>query len=201
MQQPRSDERGHEIGATMTLNVENLEISEVKIIRPRKHPDSRGFLSETYNKQTFAEAGFTDEFVQDNHIYSQATGVVRGLHYQTQPYAQAKLVRVARGRIFDVVVDIRRNSPTFGKWVSAEISADAWNQIYMPIGFAHGFCTLEAETEVIYKVTNFYSAQHDCGIRWNDPELCIPWPVSIDQAVISDKDGKQPYLKDALRLS
>lgn len=184
----------------MTLHVEHLDLPEVKIIRPRKHVDSRGFLSETYNKQALAEAGIADEFVQDNHVFSQAVGVIRGLHYQAHPDAQAKLVRVVRGRIFDVVVDIRQRSPTFGKWVSAEISAAAWNQIYVPVGFAHGLCTLEPYAEVIYKVTNFYSAEHDSGIRWDDPDLGIPWPVAADNAVVSDKDRKHPFLKDALHL-
>jgi len=181
----------------MSLQVESLSIPEVKIIRPRKLGDSRGFFSETYNKKLFAEAGIALEFVQDNHVLSAAAGTMRGLHYQDHPFAQDKLVRVVRGRIFDVAVDIRRGSPTFGQWASAEISADAWNQILIPIGFAHGLCTLEPNTEVIYKVTNFYSVAHDFGIRWNDPDLQIQWPMN-EHLEMSDKDGKQPFFKDVV---
>lgn len=182
----------------MSLDVVSLAISEVKIVRPRKFGDPRGFFSETYNKKLFAEAGIGLDFVQDNQSLSQAAGTVRGLHYQAPPFAQDKLVRVVRGRIFDVAVDIRRGSPTFGRWVGAEISADAWNQILVPIGFAHGFCTLEANTEVIYKVTNYYSGAHDFGIRWNDPDLQIAWPVAEGETELSDKDRKQPLFKDVV---
>jgi dTDP-4-dehydrorhamnose 3,5-epimerase len=182
----------------MSLDVESLAIPDVKVIRPRKFGDSRGFFSETYNMKLFGEAGITLNFVQDNHALSQAAGTVRGLHYQGHPFAQDKLVRVVRGRIFDVAVDIRRASPTFGKWVSVELSADAWNQILVPIGFAHGLCTLEPNTEVIYKVTGYYSKADDFGIRWNDPDLGIPWPVGEDQAELSDKDRVQPLFKDVV---
>ena len=182
----------------MSLDVESLAIPDVKIIRPRKFGDSRGFFSETYNKKQFAEAGISLDFVQDNHALSQTVGTVRGLHYQGHPFAQDKLVRVVSGRIFDVAVDIRRTSPTFGQWVSAELSADAWNQILVPIGFAHGLCTLEPNTEVIYKVTNYYSAANDFGIRWNDLDLRIPWPVREDQAELSGKDRVQPRFKDVV---
>ena len=184
----------------MSLQVEELSIPEVKIIRPKKFTDSRGFLSETYNKKALEEAGLKLDFVQDNHVLSNAPGVVRGLHYQIHPFAQAKLVRVVRGRIFDVVVDIRRASPTYGKWVTTEISAEAWNQKLVPVGFAHGLCTLEPNTEVVYKMTNYYSAAHDHGIRWDDPQLGIPWPVTGDQAVLSEKDRSHPLLKDARQL-
>lgn len=182
----------------MSLDVESLAIPDVKVIRPRKFGDSRGFFSETYNMRLFGEAGIKLNFVQDNHALSQGAGTVRGLHYQGHPFAQDKLVRVVRGRIFDVAVDIRRESPSFGKWVSVELSADAWNQILVPIGFAHGLCTLEPDTEVIYKVTNYYSAADDFGIRWNDPDLRIPWPVREDQAELSAKDRVQPLFKDVV---
>lgn len=184
----------------MSLEIQQLGVPEIKVLRPRKSTDSRGFFSETYNKKTLEEVGLTPQFVQDNHVLSVSAGVVRGLHFQTHPFAQDKLVRVVRGRIFDVAVDVRRNSPTFGKWVSAEISADAWNQIFIPVGFAHGLCTLEPNTEVIYKVTNYYSAPHDFGILWNDPDLGISWPVSAEHVSISDKDAKQPRLRDAVHL-
>lgn len=179
----------------MSLDVISLDITDVKLITPKKHGDARGFFSETYNKTTFASHGITLDFVQDNQSFSAQAGTLRGLHYQSPPFAQDKLVRVVRGRILDVAVDIRRGSPTFGKWVAAEISAEQWNQILVPAGFAHGVCTLEPNTEILYKVTNFYSAQHDFGIRWNDPDLGIDWPFSENEMVLSDKDARQPFLK------
>lgn len=180
----------------MSIQVVSLEIPEVRLITPKKHGDARGFFSETYNKNTFAAHGIDLDFVQDNQSFSAQPGTLRGLHYQSPPFAQDKLVRVVRGRILDVAVDIRRHSPTFGKWVAAEISAEKWNQILVPAGFAHGICTLEPDTELLYKVTNFYSAQHDFGIRWNDPDLGIDWPFSEKDLVLSDKDTKQPLLRD-----
>lgn len=182
----------------MSLDVQPLAIPEVKVISPKKHGDSRGFFSETYAKKAFAEAGIDLDFVQDNHSLSPQVGTLRGLHYQGHPFAQDKLVRVVSGRILDVAVDLRRNSPTYGKWVSAEISADRWNQILVPIGFAHGICTLEPDTQLIYKVTNYYAPQHDFGIRWNDPALGIEWPFAEDRLLLSDKDKKQPFLKDVV---
>lgn len=174
------------------MDVVSLDIPDVKIIRPKKFGDHRGFFSETYTKKTFEAAGLQYDFVQDNHSLSAEVGTVRGLHFQLPPFAQDKLVRVVRGAILDVAVDIRKGSPTFGRHVSAVISAAEWNQILVPIGFAHGFCTLEPDTEVIYKVTNYYSAKHDRGLLWNDPELGIDWPVSADKARLSDKDHKHP---------
>lgn len=176
----------------MAIDVAALAIPDVRIIKTPKFGDARGFFSETYNEKAFAEAGIALDFVQDNHSYSRATGTVRGLHYQSAPFAQDKLVRVVSGRILDVAVDIRKSSPTFGKWVAAEISADAWNQILVPIGFAHGFCTLDPDTQIIYKVTNYYSLQHDLGIRWNDPDLKIDWPFAEEEVELSEKDKTQP---------
>lgn len=184
----------------MNLEVISLEIPDVKLIIPKKHGDARGFFSETYNKNTFAAHGIALDFVQDNQSFSAQPGTLRGLHYQSPPFAQDKLVRVVRGRILDVAVDIRRDSPTFGKWVAAEISAEKWNQILVPAGFAHGICTLEPNTELLYKVTNFYSGQHDFGIRWNDPDLGIDWPFNEKDMVLSDKDTKQPFLRDVTTL-
>lgn len=178
------------------MDVIELEIAAVKIIRPKKFGDNRGFFSETYSKRDLAQAGITLDFVQDNHSLSLAPGVVRGLHFQTPPFAQDKLVRVTRGAIFDVAVDLRRSSPTFGRHVSAVISAEEWNQILVPVGFAHGFCTLERNTEVIYKVTNYYSPAHDEGLHWHDPALAIDWPVRESEAVVSDKDKAQPRLSE-----
>lgn len=176
----------------MVLDVKPLAINDVRIIRPRKISDARGFFSETYNKKALAEAGIDCEFVQDNHSFSTLAGTIRGLHFQGHPFAQDKLVRVVSGRILDIAVDIRKASPTFGQWVAAEISAAEWNQILVPVGFAHGFCSLEPDTQVIYKVTNYYSAQHDFGIRWNDPELKIDWPFGEDEVELSEKDKAQP---------
>lgn len=181
----------------MGLEVRPLDIPEVVLLKPSQHRDSRGFFSETYNRRAFLDAGIDLDFVQDNHSLSISAGTVRGLHFQAPPYAQDKLIRVVKGRIFDVAVDIRRSSPTFGKYVTAEISADEWNQILIPIGFAHGLCTLEPETEVSYKVTNYYSAEHDLGVRWNDPQIGIDWPTDENDAQLSDKDKALPFLEDA----
>jgi len=180
----------------MGLEVRALDIPDIKIISPKKHGDARGFFSETYSKRDFAEAGIHLDFVQDNHSLSPQVGTLRGLHYQGHPFAQDKLVRVVSGRILDVAVDVRRNSPTFGKWVAAEISAGEWNQILIPIGFAHGICTLEPDTQLIYKVTNYYAPQHDFGIRWNDQDLNIKWPFPDDRLILSEKDSKQPFFKN-----
>jgi|SRR6478672_2805501 dTDP-4-dehydrorhamnose 3,5-epimerase len=180
------------------VEVQSLAIPDIKIISPKKHGDSRGFFSETYNKKAFAEAGIRLEFVQDNHSLSPQIGTLRGLHYQGHPFAQDKLVRVVSGRILDVAVDVRRNSPTFGKWVAAEISADQWNQILIPVGFAHGICTLEPNTQMVYKVTHYYSPKHDFGIRWNDPDLGISWPFSEDRLLLSEKDKNQPLFRDVV---
>jgi dTDP-4-dehydrorhamnose 3,5-epimerase len=182
----------------MSLTVKELAIPGIKVINTRKFEDSRGFFSETYSRKTFNDAGVNLEFVQDNHALSKTAGTLRGLHYQGHPFAQDKLVRVVSGRILDVVVDIRRSSPTFGRWLSVEISADEWNQILVPIGFAHGLCTLEPNTQVLYKVTNYYSAAHDFGIRWNDPDLNIRWPFSAEQVELSEKDKNQPLFKDVV---
>lgn len=178
------------------MDVISLAIPDVKIIRPKKFGDSRGFFSETYSKKAFEAAGLHYDFVQDNQSLSAEVGTVRGLHFQLAPFAQDKLVRVVKGAILDVAVDIRKGSSTYGQHVAAVVSAEEWNQILVPIGFAHGFCTLEPDTEVIYKVTNFYSAEHDRGLLWNDPELGIDWPIAADKALLSDKDRKQPRLAD-----
>ena len=178
------------------MQVEHLNIPDVRLLSPRKHDDRRGFFSETYNKKAFAALGIDIDFVQDNHSYSADKGTVRGLHFQTPPFAQDKLVRVARGAVFDIAVDLRRSSPTYGRHVSAVLTADAWNQILVPIGFAHGFMTLEPDTEVIYKVSNYYAPDHDKGLLWNDPALGINWPISDDEAFFSEKDGKLPRLAE-----
>nr|WP_278436363.1 dTDP-4-dehydrorhamnose 3,5-epimerase [Brucella anthropi] len=179
------------------MQIRPLGLDGVFEISPRKFGDDRGFFSETYNAKSFAEAGIDLTFVQDNHSYSAAKGVVRGLHYQLPPFAQDKLVRVIRGAILDVAVDIRKSSPTFGKWVALEVSAEKWNQILVPKGFAHGFMTLVENTEVIYKVTNYYSPEHDRSIRFDDPAIGIDWPIASSDVQLSDKDQKAPLFADA----
>jgi dTDP-4-dehydrorhamnose 3,5-epimerase len=174
---------------------ESLDIPEVKILRPVRHEDSRGFFSEIYNHQAITKAGIHLDIVQENLAYSKQANTVRGIHFQTPPFAQAKLVQVVRGAIFDVAVDLRAGSPTYGHFVSAEISAANWNQILIPEGFGHGLCTLEPDTQVIYKVTAHYSHEHDAGIRWDDSEIGINWPLT-DTPLLSDKDEALPLLKD-----
>lgn len=178
------------------MDIETLSIPAVKLIRPKRFGDARGFFSEVYSKAALAAAGITMEFVQDNHSRSAQVGTVRGLHFQTAPFAQDKLVRVTKGRILDVAVDLRRGSPTYGLHVTAELSAENWTQILVPIGFAHAFCTLEPDTEVVYKVSNIYAPANDGGVIWNDPDLGIAWPVTAADAVLSDKDAKLPRLRD-----
>jgi dTDP-4-dehydrorhamnose 3,5-epimerase len=174
------------------------EIPEVKLLEPKKFGDHRGFFSEVYSRKALRDLGIDLEFVQDNHSLSAQKGTIRALHYQLAPMAQDKLVRVVHGSILDVAVDIRKNSPTFGRHVSAVISATNWRQILVPIGFAHGFATLEPDTQVIYKVTNYYSPQHERGILWNDPQIAIDWGIDPKSAVLSDRDTKHPLFKDAI---
>jgi dTDP-4-dehydrorhamnose 3,5-epimerase len=182
------------------MQVEALAIPDVKLLTPKKFGDHRGFFAETYSRQKLADAGIDVEFVQDNQSLSATPGTVRALHYQLPPFAQAKLVRVLRGSIRDVAVDIRRGSPTFGQHVSAVLSADNFKIIYVPIGFAHGFETLEPNTEIVYKVTNYYAPTHERGIRWNDPALGIAWTTTEADAVLSPKDKIAPLLSDATEL-
>ncbi|MBV8458961.1 MAG: dTDP-4-dehydrorhamnose 3,5-epimerase [Acetobacteraceae bacterium] len=177
------------------MTVEELAIPGVKLIAPRRFPDSRGFFSETWHAQRYAEAGIPGPFVQDNHSLSVAIGTVRGLHAQTGPNAQGKLVRVVRGAIWDVAVDIRHGSPTYGRHVAAELSAENWRQLWIPVGFLHGFVTLQPETEVSYKVTAPYDREAERGVMWNDPDLNIPWPIR-GEALLSDKDRLLPRLAD-----
>ena len=175
---------------------EDLGIEGLKLVTPRKHGDDRGFFCETHNASTWEKAGLHYNFVQDNHSLSRDVGTVRGLHFQTEPYTQDKLVRVVNGRILDVAVDLRRLSPTYGRHVAVELSRENWRQLLIPRGFAHGFVTLEPDTEVLYKVTNFYSPAHDFGLAWDDPELGIEWGLKPEQAFLSNKDKKWPRLRD-----
>jgi dTDP-4-dehydrorhamnose 3,5-epimerase len=171
-------------------------IPEVKEIRPVRHGDARGFFSEIFRDDALRRHGIEMTFVQENHSLSVDRGVIRGLHFQTPPMAQAKLVRVAAGAILDVAVDIRTGSPSYGRHVAVALSAAEGNQLFVPEGFAHGFCTLDPSTEVIYKVNRYYSPEHDRGMRWNDPALGIVWPVGEAEAVLSDKDRRQPLLAE-----
>jgi dTDP-4-dehydrorhamnose 3,5-epimerase len=178
------------------LQVVETSIPGILLLLPRRLVDGRGFLAETYNRRRFAEAGVELDWVQENQAASAARGTVRGLHFQAPPAAQAKLVRVLRGAVLDVAVDIRRGSPTFGRHVAVELSAANFRQLLIPVGFAHGYCTLEPDTEVLYKVDGYYSPEHERGIRWDDPALGIDWPVTPDQAVLSEKDRSLPRLGD-----
>ncbi len=178
------------------LEIRPLDIADVKLVIPHIHRDARGFFSETYSRQAMSAAGIAAEFVQDNHSLSAEVGTLRGLHFQVPPRAQGKLVRVTRGSVFDVAVDIRVGSPTFGRHVSAVISAENWAQMWVPAGFAHGYCTLEPNTEVIYKVTDYYAPDCDRGLQWDDADLGIKWPVARSVVRLSDKDRKQPALKE-----
>jgi dTDP-4-dehydrorhamnose 3,5-epimerase len=177
------------------MNLEPLAIAEVKLITPPRFADSRGFFSETWSASKLRALGFDERFVQDNHSFSAQRGTIRGLHCQLAPYAQGKLVRVSKGSIWDVAVDIRRGSPSFGKWVAAELSARNWMQLWIPPGFLHGFCTLEDETEVIYKVTADYAKECERAVRWNDPTLALPWPVAAEAALLSEKDRAAPLFE------
>ncbi len=170
-----------------------MEFIETKLrgaflIRPKVFQDERGFFLESYSEKVFAEKGIDVHFVQDNHSLSVKKGVLRGLHFQKPPFAQAKLVRVTRGAVYDVIVDLRRNSPTFGQWQEFELTAKNFQMLFIPRGFGHGFCTLEENTEFIYKVDNIYAPEADSGIIWNDPTLKIDWPV--ENPILSEKDGK-----------
>jgi dTDP-4-dehydrorhamnose 3,5-epimerase len=182
------------------MQVEATEINRVKIVTPKKHGDIRGFFSEVYNEAAWERAGLDFRFVQDNHSFSAEVGTLRGLHFQIPPFAQDKLIRVARGRILDVAVDIRRSSPTFGRHVAVELSAENWRQLLAPIGFAHGFVTLEPDTEVLYKTTAPYSPTEDRGLAWDDPDIAIEWPLPAGGPMLSDKDRRWPRLRDAQDL-
>lgn len=173
----------------------DTKLEDVKIIEPKVFKDHRGFFMESFNLQRFEELGMKFDFIQDNHSLSVDKDVIRGLHYQQNPKAQTKLVRVITGAIYDVAVDIRKGSPTFGEWVGVTLSAENHRMLLVPKGFAHGFCTLTENTHVQYKVDEYYSAENDKGIRWNDPSLAIDWPTS--NPILSKKDAEQPYLNDA----
>ncbi len=178
----------------MPFEFEKLGIPEVILIKPKVFSDQRGFYMETYKASDFKKNGIPDNFIQDNHSKSKK-GIIRGLHYQTDPKAQGKLIRVVKGSVFDVAVDLRKNSPYYGKWISAVLSADNKNMLWIPPGFAHGFLSLEEDSELLYKTTEEYSPEHEAGIKWNDPDISIEWPKIKHK--VSEKDSKLPSFKDA----
>ncbi|MGY2049828.1 dTDP-4-dehydrorhamnose 3,5-epimerase [Methylobacterium sp. JK268] len=171
------------------MQVVDQSIPEVKLVIPTRHGDARGWFSETYRADLLAEAGIRDVFIQDNQSFSAQAGTVRGIHFQTPPHAQAKLVRVVSGAVLDVAVDLRRASPSYGRHVAVRLDAEQGHQLYVPVGFGHAFCTLEPDTAIAYKVSGgYYSRAHDGAVLWNDPAIGIDWPVSAAEAVLSDKD-------------
>ena len=175
--------------------IETTPLPDVFLVTPRRFGDARGFFAETWSRPRMAEAGIDIDFVQDNHSVSEAAGTVRGLHFQTPPHAQAKLVRCGRGRLFDVAVDIRRGSPTYGKSVGVELSFENGRQLYIPAGFAHGFMTLEPGTEIVYKCSDIYAPGAEGSVRWDDPDIGIDWPLP-GAPILSEKDAAAPLLAD-----
>ena len=171
------------------------KLKDAYVLEPTVFGDHRGFFMESYNQETFKQLGIEIDFIQDNHSLSETPGTLRGLHYQLEPKAQTKLVRVTRGAIYDVIVDIRKGSPTYGRWQGFILSAENKRQLLVPKGFAHGFCTITPNTEVQYKVDELYSPEHDAGILWNDPALNIDWPMN--DMILSDKDKNNPLLENA----
>jgi dTDP-4-dehydrorhamnose 3,5-epimerase len=180
----------------MKLDISSFPIDGIKLIQSMCISDARGDFAETYVRPDFITAGIDHEFIQDNQSRSYAAGTIRGLHFQAPPFTQTKLVRVLRGRILDVVVDLRRSSPTYGKHLAIELNEAAVDQLLVPSGFAHGFCTLEPDSLVFYKVDKVYSADHDRGVHWADPSLGIEWPIAVAQAVVSERDKGLPPFRD-----
>lgn len=178
------------------MKITPMAIPEVLLITPARHGDERGWFSETFRQSALEEAGFTSIFVQDNHVRSTRRGTLRGLHFQKPPRAQDKLLCCMRGAIFDVAVDIRRDSPTFGQWVGAELSADNGQQLLVPKGFAHAYCTLTDECEVLYKVSDYYAPAAEGALRWNDPALAIEWGIPVDQITTNARDAAAPLLAE-----
>lgn len=179
---------------------ERQEIPEVVLVAPKRFGDARGYFTETFRDTQYEAAGIKGPFVQDNHSYSRDAGVIRGLHFQIAPTPQAKLVRCTRGAILDVAVDLRHGSPHYGKFVSAELSAENGHQLYVPVGFAHGFCTLVEDCEVQYKVSGYYDPECDRGLAWDDPDIGIDWPLNGKSPILSDKDTRQPRLAELPRF-
>lgn len=187
---------GNISGRGLMLAIEETALPGVLVLTPRRFGDARGFFSESWNRARMAERGLDLDFVQDNHSFSARAGTVRGLHFQAPPHAQAKLVRCGRGRLLDVAVDIRRGSPTFGRWVGVELSFDNGRQLLIPAGFLHGFVTREPGTEILYKCTDRYVPDCERAVRWNDPAIGIDWGLPEEEAVLSEKDAAAPFLRD-----
>ncbi len=181
----------------MTLKVEPLPISDVLLVTPRRFADSRGYFVETYTQRAFHQAGITTEFRQDNQSLSTQRGTIRGLHFQLGPEPQTKLVRVLAGSVYDVAVDLRAGSATYGQWCGAKLTAEVGEELLIPIGFAHAFCTLEPDTIVAYKVDGFYNKAAEAGLRWDDPDIAIEWPIATAEIMVSEKDATLPFLRDA----
>lgn len=178
------------------MKVEQTPLPGLLVLTPARFADNRGYFSETWNRQLARTVGVDIDFVQDNHSLSHKVGTVRGLHFQVPPHAQAKLVRCGRGRLFDVAVDIRCGSPTFGRWFGIELSAENGRQLLIPVGFMHGFVTREPDTEIVYKCSDYYAADHDRAVRFNDPQIAIDWGIDPDTAILSPKDAAAPVLAD-----
>jgi len=178
------------------MNVRPADIPDVLILEPARLSDPRGFFSEVFKASVLSAHGIDLSFVQDNHSYSARRGTVRGLHFQRAPQAQAKIVRVVRGAVLDVAIDIRPDSPTFGRHIAIELSAENWRQVFIPEGFAHGFCTLTDHAEILYKVSAPYAPGLEAGVCWSDPELGIPWPVDPAMAMVSERDAALPFFRD-----
>ncbi|RUT29964.1 dTDP-4-dehydrorhamnose 3,5-epimerase [Arsenicitalea aurantiaca] len=177
------------------MKIVQTTLPDVKLLKPKRFGDHRGFFAETYSRRLFEGLGVNVEFLQDNHSLSATVGTVRGLHFQAPPYAQAKLVRCGRGAIFDVAVDIRRGSPTYGNWVGYELSSENGAQLYVPTGFAHGFVTLEPDSEIIYKCSEYYAPETEGALRWDDLAIGIDWPIT-GEAILSEKDATAPLLAE-----
>jgi dTDP-4-dehydrorhamnose 3,5-epimerase len=192
--QPSPGPRDERIRAGMDVRV--MDIADVRLLVPKRHIDARGWFSELWRRDALAAAGIAVAFVQENAAYSSAAGTLRGLHYQAEPMAQAKLVTVVAGAIFDVAVDIRCGSPSFGQWVAATLTAAGGEQLFVPRGFAHGYCTLEPDTRVLYAVDNVYAPAHERGLAFDDPALRIPWPFSADRMTLSDRDRRYPRIDE-----
>jgi dTDP-4-dehydrorhamnose 3,5-epimerase len=179
-----------------SMEIEKTELPGVLLLKPRRFVDGRGYFVEVFSERTFSNAGVKTGFVQENQSYSIKAGTIRGLHFQVPPAPQAKLVRVLRGAIFDVAADLRQGSPTYGQWISKILTAEHGEQLFIPRGFAHGFCTMEPDSEVLYNVDGFYAPECDSGLNWSDPDLKINWPIDAKAAILSDKDAKLGFFKD-----
>ena len=179
------------------MQIEQTRLDGVLILTPARHGDARGYFSESWNRRRMTEAGIDVDFVQDNHSLSEAEGTLRGLHYQAPPRAQAKLVRCGRGALWDVAVDVRRGSPTYGEWVGVELSEENGRQLFIPAGFLHGFVTRAPNTEILYKCSDYYAPECDGGVRFDDPQIGIDWGIGAEDVILSEKDAVAPLLADA----